>query len=104
MPQVIDNTEVARPSRASVLTRRAHVSGKFLFAGTEKLYVKGVTYGSFPPDAEGFFFPSRETVERDFERMAAAGFNSIRVYTPPPVWLLDLAAQNSLYVMVGIGW
>ena len=30
---------------------RPHVRGKFIFAGEEKFYVRGVTYGAFQPDA-----------------------------------------------------
>ena len=29
------------------------VRGKFLFAGEQKLYVRGVTYGTFRPTAAG---------------------------------------------------
>src|SRR6266705_3267955 len=30
--------------------------------------------------------------------------NSVRTYTVPPRWLLDLAAENGLFVMVGLPW
>ncbi len=36
--------------------------------------------------------------------MAANGLNSVRTYTVPPEWLLDLAYENGLYTMVGIPW
>ena len=36
--------------------------------------------------------------------MSASGINAVRVYTPPPFWLLDLALQHGLYVMVGLPW
>jgi len=32
---------------------RPCVHGKFLFVGNEKLYIRGVTYGAFQPDADG---------------------------------------------------
>ena len=32
---------------------RPRVGGKFLFVGDQKLYVRGVTYGAFRPDADG---------------------------------------------------
>ncbi len=47
--------------------------GKFLAAGEEKLWVRGVTYGTFPPGADSVEFPSRETVDRDLALMAASG-------------------------------
>ena len=31
--------------------------GKFLRAGDERFLVKGVTYGTFAPDADGYQFP-----------------------------------------------
>lgn len=78
--------------------------GKFLFAGTEKLLVRGVTYGPFGSGEAGEQEYPRETAEADFAAMAAAGINAIRLYTVPPVWLLDTAARCGLYVMVGIPW
>src|SRR4029077_20686186 len=40
----------------------------------------------------------------DFEAMAEAGANAFRTYTPPPLWLLDLAAEHGLWAMVGLAW
>ena len=78
--------------------------GKFLFIGAEKFWIRGVTYGTFAPDANGFPFPAPDQVERDFGRMAARGFNTVRVYTPPERWLLDLASTCGLRVIVGLPW
>ena len=83
---------------------RIRVSGKFFFRGEEKLYVRGVTYGTFAADASGEHFPRHEVVERDFELMSLAGINAIRTYTPPPRWLLDLAHRYGVSVMVGVPW
>jgi len=71
-------------------TERARAEGKFLFVGDEKFYVRGVTYGTFQPDADGHEYPPRETVDRDFALMAEHGFNAVRTYTAPPRWLLDI--------------
>jgi GT2 family glycosyltransferase len=83
---------------------RPRIAGKFLFAGEEKLYVRGVTYGTFGAGDEGDAFLEPETVERDFAAMAAAGINSVRTYTVPPRWLLDCALRHGLRVMVGLPW
>jgi GT2 family glycosyltransferase len=83
---------------------RPEVRGKFLFVDGEKYWVRGVTYGTFRPDEQGEQFPPREQVRRDFAAMAANGINTIRTYTPPPVWLLDDALQHGLRVMVGLAW
>ena len=83
---------------------RPTAHGKSLFLGDEKLYVRGVTYGTFRPNDETQDFPSREAVAEDFAAMAANGVNAVRVYTVPPRWLLDLAYENGLFVMVGLPW
>ena len=84
--------------------RRPEARGKFLYVGTEKLWVRGVTYGTFRPDAGGNEYGSRDRVERDFAAIGANGFNAVRTYTVPPRWLLDAAATHGLRVMVGLPW
>jgi GT2 family glycosyltransferase len=88
-------SEVTSPARPTA-------RGKFLFVGDEKLYVRGVTYGTFRPDGEGHEFPAREMVRRDFAMMAASNINAVRTYTPPPTWLLDEAQGRGLLVLVGL--
>ena len=83
---------------------RPEVRGKFLFVGEQKLFVRGVTYGTFRPDASGQPYPSPARVERDFAAMAASGINAIRTYTVPPRWLLDIAARHGLRAMVGLSF
>ncbi|HXD72708.1 MAG TPA: glycosyltransferase, partial [Vicinamibacterales bacterium] len=83
---------------------RAAADGKFLQIGGRRFFVKGVTYGTFAPDAEGYQFPSPRRVAEDFRLMAELGINTIRTYTPPRVELLDEAARNGLRVMVGLPW
>jgi GT2 family glycosyltransferase len=82
---------------------RPRVSGKFLFVGDEKLYVRGVTYGAFRPDQDGNEFENQDTIERDFALMAANGLTCVRIpHTTPPRSLLDIAARHGLRVMVGL--
>src|SRR6266446_2107963 len=75
---------------------RPKIRGKFIFVGEDKFYIRGVTYGTFRPDAEGNEFPTPDLVEQDFALMAANGVNAVRTYTPPPVWLLDTAERHGL--------
>ena len=82
---------------------RARVEGKFLWAGGQKLFVKGVTYGPFRPGSDGEY-GSPAAVQLDFCRIAATGFNAVRTYTVPPRWVLDTAARHGLRVMVGLPW
>ena len=80
------------------------MKGKFFFTEDEKFYIRGVTYGTFGLDEQGNQFPDPSVAERDFAQMAASRINAIRVYTPPPSWLLDLAWGHGLYVMIGLPW
>lgn len=83
---------------------RPYVRGKFLYVGHEKLWIRGVTYGTFRPDQEGHLYPHPDLVERDFAQMSENGFNAIRTYTAPPRWLLDTAHQHGLRIMIGLEW
>ena len=83
--------------------RRPRARGKFLFVGDEKLYVRGVTYGTFRPGADGEEY-APAVVELDFARMATYGINAVRTYTVPPRWLLDAARRYGLRIMVGLPW
>ena len=71
---------------------------------SERFLVKGVTYGTFAPDAQGYQFPSMQQVAADFRQMASLGINTVRTYTPPRRDLLDAAAGEGLRVMVGLPW
>jgi GT2 family glycosyltransferase len=94
-----------KPAIAAVSpSARPIAYGKSLFSGDEKLYVRGVTYGTFRPNEETEDFPDRAAVADDFAAMAENGINTVRVYSVPPRWLLDLALQHGLYVMVGLPW
>src|SRR5262245_43917682 len=83
---------------------RPRAQGKFLYVAGKHFWIRGVTYGTFRPNAAGLQFPDEVTVRRDLRAMADAGFNSIRVYTAPPQWLLDVAGACGLRVMLGLPW
>ncbi len=83
---------------------RLEVRGKFFFAGDEKVPLRGVTYGPFAPDAEGYRYPPPEVAARDLALITELGANCLRLFTPPPRWLLDMAAERNLWVLVGIPW
>ena len=97
---LLSGQELAR----AIATARPQVRGKFFHSGDQKLYIRGVTYGTFRPDADGDQFPDPGTVARDFQIMARRGINAIRTYTTPPRWLLSLASSHNLHVMVGLAW
>lgn len=71
----------------------------FTPAGYRPLVLKGVNLGSSPPGTfpgEIAYAISKEMYERWIERIAEAGFNSIRIYTlHPPVFYEKLANYNN---------
>jgi O-antigen biosynthesis protein len=90
---------------------RVVADGKFLRAVDSqdprrgvRFLIKGVTYGTFAPDADGYQFPPLTQVAEDFRRMTDFGINTVRTYTPPRLDLLDEAARQGLRVMVGLPW
>src|SRR5262245_42828785 len=83
---------------------RVRADGKFLTRGRQRLWVKGVTYGPFAPDAQGQPFPAPDAVAKDFAGMRAAGINSVRTYHVPPEWFLHLADEWGMAVLVGVPW
>ena len=95
---------LAPPGRPETPAVRPSVKGKFLFADGKKFYVCGVTYGPFRPEPDGCEYHNEEVVRRDFAQMRREGINAIRTYTLPPRWLLDLAHQHQLRVLVGLAW
>jgi GT2 family glycosyltransferase len=102
--EVEKRTLLAIPAPLLNAQERPRVAGKFLYAGDRKLYVRGVTYGTFRPGENGVPFPAPDQVRDDFHRMVDHEINAVRTYTPPPRWLLDLAAEAGLYVLVGLPW
>src|SRR5580658_6492369 len=83
---------------------RPTVSGKFFRLGEAKFYPKGVTYGPFRPSSDGQPFLARLETERDFDLARRLGANVLRVYHVPPRWLLDLAQQFGLKLLIDVPW
>ncbi|HKW91532.1 MAG TPA: glycosyltransferase [Methylomirabilota bacterium] len=83
---------------------RLEVRGKFFFAGDDKVPLRGVTYGPFAPDENGYRYPAPDVVDRDLALIVELGANCLRLFTPPPRWLLDLAEKRGLWALVGIPW
>jgi GT2 family glycosyltransferase len=99
MLNVISNDSISPLSQ-----KRARVKGKFLYQGNEKLYLKGVTYGTFSPREDSTQYPTDAVIEQDFSIMARNGINCVRTYTIPPKFLLDTALVHDIKVMVGLAW
>ncbi|MFN3407942.1 MAG: glycosyltransferase [Limisphaerales bacterium] len=85
-------------------TPRVSVDGKFFRLGREKFFVRGVTYGPFAPNAAGQPWASPEQTAADFAQLRQLGANVVRVYHVPARWLLDLAHQHGLKLLVDVPW
>jgi glycosyltransferase involved in cell wall biosynthesis len=83
---------------------RVKVDGKFFRLDRARFSIKGVTYGPFCPDDEGSTFASSEQTKKDFEQINQLGANVLRCYYVPPKWLLDLAHQHQLKILVDVPW
>lgn len=83
---------------------RVEVNAKFFSRGGRRLRINGVTYGPFANNATGETFPSREQVLRDFSAMRTISVNALRVYHIPPEWLLAMADEQGLLVLMGLPW
>jgi GT2 family glycosyltransferase len=92
------------PQRPGSSSGRMKVNGKFLYKNGQKIWIKGVTYGTFRPDIEGNEYKTPNIVDSDFSLMAGHGINAIRTYTVPPIWLLDIAGKHGIHVMLGLPW
>src|SRR5437870_13864661 len=90
------------PTPRKIAEGRPTVQGKFLFLGSEKFWVRGISYGTFYMDENRQERLAPDMVEKDFSEMAACGFNVVRVYSAPPPWLLDAALKHGLRVMIGL--
>jgi GT2 family glycosyltransferase len=84
----------------STARHRVRIDGKFFRVGTEKFWVKGVTYGPFRTNSKGDPLPEPEQVTRDFLQLRSIGANTVRVYHAPPQWMLDLALEHGLKIFV----
>lgn len=84
--------------------QRPRADGKFLYLGDEKFFIRGVTYGAFPPNSRGDQFPEPFQVKKDFALMERAGINTVLTYTVPPLSLLDQAAEYGIKIIINIPW
>ena len=79
-------------------------NGKYLFDGAQKFYIRGVSYGPFAPNSRGERYPEPERAAADFALMKRLGANVIRLYVPPPPWMVEEAQKAGLRMMLGIPW
>lgn len=75
---------------------RLKVNGKFFCLDGKRTWIKCVAYGPFPAP-----LPDHS---QQLALIKAAGFNSIRIYTPPSSSLLEAASEHDLLIFAGVPW
>jgi GT2 family glycosyltransferase len=80
------------------------VDGKFLALGDRRQRLQGVTYGPFRPNGRGEPCPAPSRVAQDFAQMRQSGVNAVRTYCTPPEWLLSMADEAGVSVLMDIPW
>ncbi len=84
--------------------QRLSCKGMAFVDGSARYFVRGVTYGPFRPASGADPFPAPSVAAGDFRHMRELGVNTVRVYHVPPPWLLELAAEWGLRLLVGVPW
>jgi glycosyltransferase involved in cell wall biosynthesis len=83
---------------------RLTAHGKFFLKGTEKVALKGVTYGPFEPRTDGYGFPGDAQIRVDLDLIRDLGANTLRLYELPPTSFLDHCQTRDLQVFLSIPW
>jgi hypothetical protein len=78
------------------------VSGKIFIVGGRHFDIRGVTYGTFLPRADGQPFLPASAVQRDFASIRERGLNAVRTYHVPPPDVLEAAEAAGLRLLVGL--
>ncbi len=83
---------------------RIRPDGMFFAEGGRRFWLRGISYGPFRVNEAGEHLPEKAVVERDLRLVRELGANTIRLYYPPPLWLVDLAGSAGLRILVGLPW
>lgn len=83
---------------------RLRASGKFLRQGSEKICLRGISYGPFKPNSRGEPFPEVARLTADLEHIRKLGFDTLRLYSSPGDALLSEALRLGFKLIVGISW
>jgi GT2 family glycosyltransferase len=103
-PHPLTGPHSGRQRVAQPVTNRVRRDGKFFRLGSQKFYVKGLTYGPFAPNADGDPLPAPDLARKDFEQIKDMGVNCVRIYHIPPKWFLDMAQEMGLKIFLDVAW
>ena len=101
MDSVRSSLDASRPVAAQ---GRVVCDGKYFRCGSDRWFLKGLTYGPFAPNSRDEQFPEDAQFHLDANQMIGFGANAIRVYHLPTVEFLDRAYERGLRVFVDIPW
>lgn len=105
--QIPEHLRLATPSKSPPALAPSGVvtaHGKLLHRGSERFWIKGVTYGSFAQNDAGEPFPPFPQLLDDFALMKDAGINTVRLYSPPSDRIANAAADAGLMLIPDICW
>ncbi|MBI4597240.1 MAG: hypothetical protein HY737_02420 [Candidatus Omnitrophica bacterium] len=99
----IASAEIPSRRHPSSTSHRVDIRGDWFYVDGEPFLVKGVGYAPVRPGQVPWSAsPDLRLMDRDFQRIAAAGFNTIRTWRPLPPEALELADQRGLMVLQGL--
>jgi glycosyltransferase involved in cell wall biosynthesis len=78
------------------------VSGKTFTVAGKQFGIRGVTYGTFLPRADGQPFLPASDIHCDFAAIRKRGLNAVRTYHVPPLDVLEAAEAAGLRLLVGL--
>ncbi len=103
--QAADRTPRAptTPEPHATAAPRVQLRGEWFYVDGEPFLIKGIGYSPYRPGQ----VPWKDTVDlavmdKDFKRITAAGFNTLRTWKPLPPEALSLAERYGLMVLQGI--
>lgn len=95
------NASAGGPSAPA--TQRVELRGEWFYVDAEPFLIKGIGYSPYRPGQVPWKHDVDPAVmERDFQRIAQAGFNTLRTWKPLPPEALTLAERHGLMVLQGI--
>jgi hypothetical protein len=94
-------SDAGRPGYGTRVGLSLHLWQTFTVTG-KQFGIRGVTYGTFLPRADGQPFLPTSDVHRDFAAIRERGLNAVRTYHVPPLDVLGAAEAAGLRLLVGL--